>query len=187
MVESNRSGTPVGTPDVVVYASSVEVVVASISGSLGQVVLVDAPTSGSPMTIDFDWSNIPDYVIEQYLAEAHDFINSKLYEKYSLPLASIPPVLKIIEKKLAAGYLLDKEYSAGGDETEDSRGRRWIKWAEDKLKEIAKGELELLDSSGAPISQRTGASISGWPDDTTEDADDDDAGGDVNFRMSKKF
>lgn len=187
IVDKDYSGTPVGTPDIVVYANNVEVSVSSIDGDLGQVVLVSAPASGTPMTADWDWSNVEDDLVEEYLAEAHSYIQSRLYEKYSLPLSETPSLIKLIEKKLAAGLLLDKEYSVGGDETEDSRGRRWIKWAEEKLEEIVSGDLELIDSSNNPLGQRSGVGVDGWPDDETEDDAEADSGGAIRFRVKKDF
>jgi phage gp36-like protein len=188
LVDRNYSGTPVGTPDVVVYENDVEVTVLSIDGALGKLTLSSTPESGTPMTVDCDWSNIEDVIVESYLAEAHDLINSKVGERYSLPLSETPNLVKLIEKKLAAGLLLDKEYSVGGDETEDTRGRRWIKWAEQKLEDIVSGSLELRDSSGNVLSQKTAVGIDGWPDDTTDGADIDDAGDKgPNVRITDEF
>ena len=188
LVDKDYSGTPVGTPDAVVYENSVEVTVSAIDEDLGKVTLVLAPESGTPMTVDCDWSPIEDTIVENYLAEAHDLINSKIGEKYSLPLSETPKLLKLIEVKLAAGLLLDKEYSVGGDETEDTRGRRWIKWAEEKLENIVDGSLELRDSSGNVLAQKSTAGLEGWPDSTTDGADKDDAGDSgPNTRISDEF
>ena len=188
LVDSNHSGTPVGTPDVVVYENGVEVVASAVDGALGKLTLVLAPASSTPMTVDCDWSPLEDEMVENYLAEAHSLIDSKLAEKYGLPLSETPPVLSLIEKKLAAGLLLDKEYSVGGDESEDTRGRRWIKWAEQKLEDIVNGSLELRDSSGNTLSQKSAAGLDGWPDSTTDGADVDDAGDDGPYtRMSDEF
>ena len=187
LVDANYSGTPVGTPDVKVYANNVEVTVASVDGDLGQIVLSAVSPTGTPMTADWDWSSLDDELVDMYLAEAHDLINSKLGEVYALPLSETPKVIKLIEKKLAAGLLLDKEYSVGGEESEDTRGRRWIKWAEQKLEEIVSGSLELRDSSGAVLSQKSEEGLDGWPDDTTEDADEDDCGGERNFKVKDEY
>lgn len=188
LVDSNYSGTPVGTPDVVVYENDTEVTVSAIVGASGKLTLALAPASSTPMTVDCDWSPLDDTMVNNYLTEAHDLINSKIGEKYTLPLSETPSLLKLIEKKLAAGLLLDKEYSVGGDETEDTRGRRWIKWAEQKLEDIVSGSLELRDSNGTALSQKSTASLDGWPDSTTDGADADDAGDSgPNVRITDEF
>jgi len=187
IVDRTGSGTPVTVADVSIYVSGSPVAVGTVVSASGQIVLATAPASGSPVTADYDWSNLEDNIINNYLTEAHSYINSKIGKVYTLPLSETPKVLELIEKKLAAGLLLDKEYSVGGDETEDTRGRRWIKWAEDRLKEIMNGDFELRDSSGNPLTQISSIGFDGWPDNTTADAEEDDSGGDINFRISDKF
>jgi len=174
--------------DVVVYASGSPVTVSSVDSDDGKVTLQTAPTDGSPITIDYDWSSVKDEVVQRYLDEAHDLILSKLAEVYALPLSETPNTIKLIEKRLAAGYLLDKEFSVGGEETEDTRGRRWIKWGEQKLEDIVNGKLELLDSSGNRLSQKSSnVGMEGWPDETTEDEKEEDSGGEIQFRIMKEF
>lgn len=175
----------VDTNDIVVYAAGSAVAISSVASATGLIVLTATPVGVT--TVDYDWSNLDDTTLITYVNEAHDYIIGKLAKVYSLPLASTPNILKLIEKRLAAGLLLDKEYSVGGDETEDSRGRRWIKWAEKKLEDIVDGKLELVDSSGNAFTQLSSSGLDGWPDDTTEDADEDDSGGAIKFRIKKKF
>ncbi len=178
----------VDTAEVVVYGNGTSTAVAAVVADSGKITLVAAPPTGNTMTGDFDWSLLDNTVLGNYIDQAHALVLSKLHEVYSLPLSETPDVVKLIEKKLAAGLILDKEYSVGGDETEDTRGRRWIKWAEEKLDEIVKGEIELLDSSDVVLAQKTsGAGVKGWPDDTTKDDTEDDSGGDIKFRIKKEF
>lgn len=188
IVDRNYSGTPVSVDDVVIYASASPVSVSEIDATLGKLTLASAPASGTPMTGDYDWSPMDSNVLQNYANEAHGLVIAAISEIYSLPLSETPDIIKLIEKKLAAGLILDKEYSVGGDETEDSRGRRWIKWAEEKLKEIKSGALTLCDSSGDVLTQKSaGEKIEGWPDSTTEDADESDSGGEIQFRIKKQF
>lgn len=186
IVDRDYSGG-VDKDDVVVYVDGSEVSVSTVVAATGKITLDTAPSSGT-VTGDFDWTNLDDTVLTTFADEAHALVLAKISEVYSLPLSETPDVIKLIEKKLAAGLLLDKEYSVGGDETEDTRGRRWVKWAEQKLEDIISGALELLDSTGSVLSQKTtGASVAGWPDNTTKDALEKDAGGDVKFRIKKEF
>jgi len=186
IVDRNYSGSPVSVADVIVYVNGTAVTVSAIDADTGKLTLALAPADGTSITVDYDWSNIEFDVIENYVDEAHALVLASIQRAYSLPLSETPDLLILIEKKLAAGLLLDKEYSVGGDETEDSRGRRWIKWAETKLAEIAKGSLQLLNSEGGLLTQNS-AQVSGWPDNTTECLDEDDSGGDIPFRIEQKF
>ena len=187
IVDRNYSGTPVTIDDVVLYAGGTPVAVSAVVAGTWEITASSSPASGSPMTADYDWSNLDETTLGNYIREAHGLVLSRLSEVYTLPLSSVPDVIKLIEKKLAAGLLLDKEYSAGGDGTEDTRGRRWVKWAEKKLDEIVSGGIDLLDSDGNILTQKSGVGIEGWPDETTKDATDEDAGGDVKFRGSQDF
>ncbi|MCX6013505.1 MAG: hypothetical protein NTV30_08895 [Chloroflexi bacterium] len=187
IVSRSNNGSPIGVYDVVVYVSGSPVGVSAIDGTLGKLTLTATPASGSPITCDYDWSNLDEYVLDEYVAESHDLVNAKVGNVYTLPLSGTSSLLKLIEKKLAAGLLLDKEFSVGGDETEDSRGRRWIKWAEQKLEDISNRELQLLDSNGNLLNMLELNAISGFPDNTTKDLGEDESGGDVKFRISKEF
>ncbi|HEC65849.1 MAG TPA: DUF1320 domain-containing protein [bacterium] len=174
--------------DIVVYGNGTDTAVSAVVAASGKITLTIAPPSGYTMTGDFDWSPLDDTTVTNYINEAHSLVLSKLSEVYDVPLSETPDVIKLIEKKLAAGLLLDKEYSVGGDETEDTRGRRWIKWAEEKLEEIVSGNLELLDSNGNVLAQKTsGAGVKGWPDNTTKDASEANSGGAIKFRIKKEF
>ena len=186
IVDRTYSGTPVTIADVVLYITASPVAVSAVDAATGKITTTLAPPSGTPITTDYDWSSVDENVLQNYADEAHSLVLTAVAEVYSLPLPSTPNVLKLIEKRLAAGLILDKEYSVGGDETEDSRGRRWIKWAEQKLADIKSGALTLIDSSGTPLSQLT-AEIRGYPDATTKDKSEADSGGDIIFRIKKEF
>jgi len=187
IVDRNYSGSPVSVADVVVYASGSPVTVSDIDADLGKLTLSDAPASGTPMTCDYDWSPMDSTVLEKYANEAHALVLNAIGGVYSLPLSEVPDLIKLIEKVLAAGLILDKEYSVGGDETEDTRGRRWVKWAEQKLADIKSGALTLRDSSGNVLSQLSEVSVDGWPDETTKDLEEEDSGGDIVQRIKKEF
>jgi len=186
IVDRNRDGVA-NASDVVVYVTGSAVALDSVGTATGLVTLTSTPAALSVITVDYDWSNLDDDTLTSYVDEAHDYVVGKLAKVYNLPLASTPNIIKLIEKKLAAGYLLDKEYSVGGDEAEDTRGSRWIKWAERKLEDIADGLLELVDNSGNVFSQKSDIEIDGWPDETTEDDVEADSGGAIKFRIKKEF
>jgi phage gp36-like protein len=187
IVDKDYNGS-VSTPEVTVYANGTVVAVSVVVASDGKVTLVSAPATSTPVTADYDWSPIDEDTIQNYADEAHAYVLSKVGQVYSLPLTSTPKTLKLIEKRLAAGYLLDKEYSVGEEKGEDTRGKRWIKWAEDKLDQIATGELELVDDSGDLLEEVEDGGIEGWPNEDTDDTDEDEGGDDGStFKIMDKF
>ena len=81
--------------------------------------------------------------------------------------------------------MLYREY--GGEEGLGKDGLSKVKEARSMLKAIRNEDIILLDSNGDELTLVVQESIDGWPDSTTKDADDEDAGGDVKFRISKQF
>ena len=182
----------VDTTDVVVYVNGVAVSVASIVAAEGKVTLSAAPTTGAVVTIDYDWSNLDQTVVATYHTQAHDQIQSTLNVVYVIPLQStggnyVPDMVKLLEKRLTAGFLLDKEYSVGGDETKDTRGQLWIKWATQMLKDILDRKVQLMDASFIVLTQRNSGIVKAWPDNSTATQDEQDSGGDVHVRMKQNF
>jgi hypothetical protein len=65
------------------------------------------------------------------------------------------------------------------------QGEGKLKEGRDRLAKVATHKTVLLDADYKSL--LTGNSVNGWPDDTTKDADEDDAGGDRLFRIKHKF
>ncbi len=186
IVDRTYSDT-VTVADVKVYVNNLEVVVSAIDPEQGKLTLASAPANGAKVTCDYDWTNIEDTLLDKYHKEATSQIDSKISILYALPLNPVPDLIKLIEKKLTAGLLLDKEYSVGEEEAENTRGRRWIKWAEEKLQMIVDKNLLLLDATNEILPQKTAGTIKGWPDDTTATTSTEESGGDICFRIGKQF
>lgn len=131
---------------------------------------------------------ISDSVVEDFRISAESEIKSSIYKKYSLPLSTIPKVIKTITKYLAAGGLLYKEYGSEADGTSKD-GLEKLKQARSMLKSIRNGTLVLLDDDDAELTVSGASSdLSGWPDSTTEDkTDEEDAPGETAFRINKDF
>jgi phage gp36-like protein len=113
-------------------------------------------------------------------------VDGSLYGKYELPLSTIPDIVKEITRLLASGWLLFKEYGAESDGTSKD-GMAKVKEARGMLKDIREGKVILLDADKAEMTTagKTYSEAESWPDDTTEDADE--SGGEIQFRISKKF
>ena len=118
-------------------------------------------------------------------ASAEAEVKGSISSVYVLPLDKTCELTEIITKLLAAGWLMWQEYGEEASGT-DKDGIAKVKEARSMLKAIRNGNLPLLDSSDTEPTKK-GSSLSGWPNDTTKDADEEDAGGDISFRIKQKF
>ncbi len=119
--------------------------------------------------------------------QAESEVKGSVASRYTLPLSEIPDIIKTATILLAAGRLLYREY---GKDTAglSNDGVDKIKEARSILKAIRNGELLLFDNNDQELTLSSNIeTLGGWPDNTTKDADDDDAGGDIKFRISKEF
>lgn len=121
-------------------------------------------------------TNILDANIDDFRTQANGRIQTIIGQKYTLPLSSslltnspAAWLLDLIEKLLAAWYLLWKEYGADAEGT-DKDGVPRINRAEDMLKQILTWELKLLDNAGGSFDTTGGQenTISGYPLNSTD-------------------
>ena len=133
-----------------------------------------------------DDSDLADSFIAERRDNAESVVKGTLASAgFTLPLATpVPGIVENVTKILAAAYILLSDYGVGADGT-NKEGNAKLKIANDMLKQIQQRRVELLNIQGSAIDQTS--QIRGWPDNSTKDADDDEAGGDVKFRMNKKF
>lgn len=131
-------------------------------------------------------TSISDQKISDRRDDAESQINSVLRSaRYTLPLDTVPAVIKNVTKILASAYLLIEEYGSGAEGTnKDGYTKKGL--ADGILADILSGRLVLLDQEYSPLA-RTSSGFEFWPDDTTEDASEDDAGGPRAVTMLKKF
>jgi len=133
-----------------------------------------------------------DYVdsgrIDGLRIQAESEVKASVGSIYALPLSASCEVIKMITKLLASGWLMLQEYGEEASGTSKDGSSKVIE-ARSMLKAIRERRLVLRDSSDTELTKISipEGQIKGWPDDTTKDADDDDAGGDVHFRISKEF
>lgn len=113
-------------------------------------------------------------------------VKGSVGSRYTLPLSEIPEVVRLATKLIATGWLLHQEYGTDVEGTAKD-GIAKVKEGRSLLKSIRNGGMILLDSDDAELAKTGERGLDGWPDETTKDAEDDDAGGDVNFRISKEF
>lgn len=133
-----------------------------------------------------DNANIDSDDVAPYQDAATSQINGVLRRVYSLPLSETPKIVELIETKLAAGHLLLEQYGTEAEGT-SADGKDKVDWAEEKLKLIEEGAIQLVDSDNEILTRSTKVTMKGFPDSSTEDADDDEGGGDYQVRMNTEF
>ncbi len=123
-------------------------------------------------------TNITDARITSFKGAATSHMDGIIGRVYSLPLASTPSIVELIERKLAAGHMLLEEY---GEQAEGmgKDGQKKVDWAEEMLRMIEEGLLRLVDTSGVELSKASLITMRGLPNkntgtDKTDDADKDD-------------
>jgi phage gp36-like protein len=110
-----------------------------------------------------------DYLSMQLVADARDAaeeeVNGLIAQRYTLPLPSVPKLIKKVTLLIAAGWLLSKVWSSGEEGTnKDGKDKR--KEGREILKSIVSGDLTLLDLQQVAITGET-TQIRGYPDSAT--------------------
>lgn len=131
-------------------------------------------------------TNVTNANITTYQDPATNFINGIVSRVYELPFATVPDIIELIERKLAAGHLLLEEY---GDQAEGTSkdGAAKVKWAEDTLKMIENGTMPLVDASGVESAVVSRVNLSGFPVDSTGTDKTTDKDDPTIFEVGKKF
>lgn len=101
--------------------------------------------------------NVTDPVITQYQTRAYNLVRSFVSGRYDITLFSgsgftgsqAESVLSQAELLIAAGYLISSEFQ--GQPRGDSEGKQKVADGMAILKQIASGELRLVDAAGAPF------------------------------------
>lgn len=110
--------------------------------------------------------HIPNSTIADTREDAESEVKGALIVAgYSLPLASVPPVVRNITKRLAAGYLLLQDYGVGA-ENSTAEGNSKVDLANKLLQKIQNRDIKLLNV--LEESHAKSYAVNGYPDDTTE-------------------
>ena len=131
---------------------------------------------------------ISDALIIEKRSEAQARIHSALSGIYTVPFTEpINPLIQQVTRLLSAGYLLLTDF---GPMTNNSTadGQKMIDQAEAILEKLNTKQLVLVDSTGEDTSiAGTAGSYSGWPNGTTDTADESVGGSARSFRMSDRY
>src|SRR5690242_14281412 len=97
--------------------------------------------AGFGSNINIDESKITDAV-----NAAHSVVVGIVSQLYTMPLSYVPAIIELIERRLAAGYLLTEEYGEQAEGT-SKEGQNKIDWATEQLTKVEDGTVQLLDAS----------------------------------------
>ena len=90
-----------------------------------------------------------------FCGQAESLVNAKIVRNYSLPLASIPPLLNTLSTTIAGYYVFSRRLYVGAKQLENSPWPDRFKEAISTLEEIADGKLLLVGGNGAVLTTRT--------------------------------
>ena len=110
--------------------------------------------------------NVTDAKITAYQKAATSHIDGIISRVYSLPLSETPEILKLIERKLAAGHLMLDEYGEQAEGTSKD-GQVKVDWAEEMLQQIEDGIIRLLGADQVVLAQSELVGMKGFPGDNT--------------------
>ena len=121
-----------------------------------------------------DDTKILDAYVERAIAQADAVIDGKVGQMYVLPLASTPTLVQHISTQLAIYFLLadqnlNLEVAKGVDINEATEAAMKL------LDKIAGGDLKLFDGNGDEFTIRSHRKPSGYPNQTSTDAEDTEA------------
>jgi phage gp36-like protein len=116
---------------------------------------------------------IDDAYLDQYRQDAQGEVWASLRKRYEFPLTKNSSLLRNIVKDLAVGFIWLDQYSGNREKVDLAMTR--IKSARERLSKLAEGVYILYDESDKVEQTETGkgGGLSSFPDDNTEDTDDE--------------
>lgn len=126
-------------------------------------------------------TNLPDVSINEAIRFAQAQVNGAIGVAYTLPLASVPEIVRSVTLQMAVAYLLLGQYGVF-DDSSTKNGEQRLARAREALNAITTGSDPLVGTDGLVIA-RTSGDVSSWPDSSTDNADLDVRGSRRFFRM----
>lgn len=117
--------------------------------------------------------SIEDSYIDQYRQDAQGEVWAALRKRYTFPLTKNSSFLRNIVRDLAVGMIWRDQYSGNAEKRASAESR--IESARKRLDGLATGKYILYDEDTEADQTETGkgGGLSFYPDDTTEDTDDE--------------
>lgn len=151
IVSANDSDQPTSL-DLTVYVNGIAVPpseVEIISAERGEILLENAPGSGTSVTVNYYYSTIPMYSLNQIRDEVQSIIDAKMrYAGDLVPYQSPTGQIKLITKLYCSALLLIREYGNHQDSEGTSRdGYKKLSLAKEMLEDLAsKGDSVMSNS-----------------------------------------
>lgn len=130
-------------------------------------------------------TNITSATVVAYIADADGVIDSKIGDRYSLPLSETPEIIETISRHIATGLLYGNEY---GEESQnlDKGWKNRLDWAMALLDDIQTGKMKLYDTSGGELT-RTSLHQPLFKPSAASSASDADDSDEQKLSMNQKF
>lgn len=98
-------------------------------------------------------------IITSHIGRADSIIDGMLAKRYSVPFSSAPPLVKTISEDIGSAFAY-RSFFTQDNYNKSEYFAELITEAKDLLREIAKGDIDLVDSSGNVISEREDSNVS---------------------------
>jgi hypothetical protein len=143
--------------DVQIYFDGVPAAVSSVNEQFGTITTVEAPAEDVEVTIDYRYSAITMRFLANLRDEAEATINTRMRSvdscaPYGIDGAEVPKKISGIARRIAAGWLLTRDYGFNQDiEGTSKDGYKKLEVAEQELETYAKSGGNCgVDGSGSP-------------------------------------
>lgn len=107
-------------------------------------------------------------LVSRHIARADAIIDSKITRRYATPISPTPPLLGSLSEDIASYYTYRSFYRQDNANRTEQLAEL-ADMAFKTLDEIRDGKLDLVDSSGSQIGERTAEASIGILDSTTKD------------------
>lgn len=94
---------------------------------------------------------------------AESKVAAALAAQYSMPISSVPGIVRELTRRLAAAYVLEDELGGG----EGSEAAMMLKSAERTCSDIASGKIQVVDEDGSVLAAKTSGTIAFYPNETS--------------------
>lgn len=113
-------------------------------------------TSLDTLTIGTNFDTATTSVATKCITWAEDEINKMLSKRYDVStfVTTTPPLIISLSEQLALGYFYRMQ--SRGSKESLSRAKTMIDGVMDNLKELVKGKMEIVDTSGSLVTKRSG-------------------------------
>lgn len=92
-------------------------------------------------------------LIGNHISRADNLINSKIAKRYDVPFTTTPPIIKTLSEDITSYFTYRSVFS--GDNQNDNQWTDKFKDAVEILDQIRDGKMDLIDTSGSLVPERS--------------------------------